>query len=47
MIPKIAKREGAFVIEVNPDETDLSALVDLSIRGQAGEILPELLRQER
>ena len=42
-IPLIANREGAFVIEINPQETDLTPLVDLSLRGAAGEILPELL----
>lgn len=43
MIPQIAKREGATVVEVNPEETELSPLVDVSLRGTAGEVLPRLL----
>ncbi len=39
----IAKSAGARVIEINPEETPLSAHVDLSLRGPAGEILPQLL----
>jgi NAD-dependent deacetylase len=38
----LAKRAGAMVIEINPDETPISASVDHSIRGFAGEILPQL-----
>lgn len=43
-LPMIARRGGALMIEVNPEETDLSALSDVSLRGKAGEILPELSR---
>jgi len=39
----IAKSAGARVIEINPDETPLSAHVDLSLRGLAGELLPQLI----
>ncbi len=46
MIPKIAKREGAFVIEINPEETELTASVDISVRGNAAEVLPTLLVKE-
>jgi NAD-dependent deacetylase len=38
-----AKHAGAVVIEVNPDETPLSAAVDYSVRGRAGDVLPQLL----
>jgi NAD-dependent deacetylase len=38
-----AKQAGAIVIEVNPDETPLSAAVDHSVRGRAGDVLPQLL----
>jgi NAD-dependent deacetylase len=38
-----AKLAGALVVEVNPDETPLSAEVDHTIRGRAGEVLPQLL----
>jgi len=43
-IPMIAKREGASVIEINPEATGLSPAVDLSIRGKAAEVLPGLLK---
>jgi NAD-dependent deacetylase len=39
----LAKQSGAKVIEVNPDETPLSSAVYYSIRGAAGEVLPQLL----
>jgi NAD-dependent deacetylase len=39
-----AKQAGAFVIEVNPDETPISAAVHDSIRGPAGEVLPQILQ---
>lgn len=38
-----AKLAGALVVEVNPDETPLSSEVDHTIRGRAGEVLPQLL----
>lgn len=34
-----AKRHGAFTVEINPDATDASGLVDLSIRGTAEDVL--------
>ncbi len=42
-LPLTAVRHGACVIEVNPDPTPISHLVDLSLQGKAGEILPALL----
>jgi NAD-dependent deacetylase len=42
-IPMIAKRGGATVIEINPEETELTASVDVSLRGKAAEVLPILL----
>jgi NAD-dependent deacetylase len=41
LIPR-ARQAGARVMEVNLEETPVSAQVDLSLRGKAGEILPEL-----
>ena len=38
----VAKRRGARVIEVNPDETPVSALCDATFRGKSGEVLPAL-----
>lgn len=42
MLPEIARQSGAFLVEVNPEETPLSAICDVSLRGKAGEILPRL-----
>ena len=42
-LPLMAKQHGAGVIEVNPDPTPLSRLVDVSLHGKAGEVLPALL----
>jgi NAD-dependent deacetylase len=43
--PLVAKQAGAFVIEVNMDPTPISSLVDVSLQGKAGEILPALLEK--
>jgi NAD-dependent deacetylase len=42
-IPLAAAQAGAFTIEVNPEETELSAHFDVSLRGPAGVVLPDLL----
>ena len=39
-LPLIAKRAGAIIIKVNPEETALSGQSDISLRGKAAEILP-------
>ena len=44
MLPEIALNSGATVIEINPEETPLTHLMTHSVRGQAGVVLPELLR---
>lgn len=41
-LTEIAKSNGAYLIEVNPEETPLSDYCDESLRGKAGEILPQL-----
>jgi NAD-dependent deacetylase len=41
-IPLAARRAGAFVVEVNPEETEITRHLDLSLRGPSGEILPRL-----
>jgi NAD-dependent deacetylase len=41
-IPQIAKRSGAFCIEVNPQETDLSGMFDICLRMNAVESIPKL-----
>lgn len=42
----IAKAAGAFVAEINLDPTPHSQLVDISIQGRAGEVLPQLLEPD-
>ena len=42
-LPLLARRAGARVIEVNAESTPLSPLVDASILGPAGALLPQLV----
>ncbi|GAB3384322.1 hypothetical protein GCM10027514_24820 [Azotobacter armeniacus] len=42
-LPFLAKRRGAFVVEINPQPTPLSRHADLCLHGPAGSILPSLL----
>lgn len=42
-LPALARRGGACVIEINPNETPLTAEADHSLRGPAGSVLPELV----
>ena len=42
LIP-FAKQAGAKVIEINPEPTAATAIVDCALHGAAGEILPQLL----
>lgn len=39
-LPEIARRAGAYVVEVNPEPTPLSDICDEVLMGKAGEILP-------
>jgi NAD-dependent deacetylase len=41
-LPLVAKHGGALVIEVNTAFTPISALVDATLLGRAGDVLPEL-----
>jgi len=43
LIP-LAKRQGVKVVEINPEETPYSDMVDCSLRGAAGEFLPKLVK---
>jgi NAD-dependent deacetylase len=45
-LAQLARHAGGYVVEVNPEETPLTALADEHHRGPAGEILPELFRAE-
>jgi NAD-dependent deacetylase len=42
-LPAQAQRAGALVVEVNPNETALSAAADYALRGPAGVVLPALV----
>ena len=41
--PVVAREQGAYVAEINPDTTGVTDAVDESIRGAAGEVLPALV----
>lgn len=42
-LPQIAKRAGAYVVEINIETTELSPIADEVILGKAGEILPQIV----
>lgn len=44
-LPLLAKRHGAFLVEVNPAPTPLTAHVDVALSGPAGQLLPQLVRE--
>jgi NAD-dependent deacetylase len=49
-LPVVAKRHGAILVEINPEETPLSGIADFSLAQPSGQVLPalvELLRQPR
>lgn len=41
-IPQLARESGAFVVEVNPNESELSEFADLVIRSPAASALPAI-----
>lgn len=44
-LPLIALRTGAYLIEINPEETALSVYANHWLHGKAGEILPALMHK--
>lgn len=44
-LPRYAQRAGAFIIEINPEETPLSSLADVVLRGKSGEILAKIVEE--
>lgn len=42
-LPYLARHQGAYLVEINPQPTPLSAHADLCLHGPAGEVLPALL----
>lgn len=44
MVPRLAKQNGAKIIEINPEPSSYTNdITDIFIQGRAGEILPELV----
>lgn len=41
----VARRNGAFTVEINPDVTPATGAVELALRGPAESVLPDLDRQ--
>ena len=41
-MPLIAKRSGAMLVEINPEDTPISEIYDVRMRGTATEMLTEL-----
>ena len=46
-LPTVAKRAGAYVVEVNPEPTPLTPAADEFLQGPAGTILPALVEAAR
>ncbi len=44
-LPMVAKQNGAYLIEINPDATPLTGITDETLHGHTGEILPEIWDQ--
>ncbi len=42
-LPQVARAEGAFVVEVNPEATPLTPRVQVSLRGTAAALVPALV----
>jgi len=42
-LPYLAKQHGAKILEVNPNQTPITEIADLSLQGQSAEILPGLV----
>ena len=42
-LPVVAKRHGAILVEINPDETPLTGLADYYFPAKSGELLPDLV----
>ncbi len=43
--PEMARRSGAHVVEVNPEETPISLQAHVFVKGTAGKTLPALIRK--
>lgn len=45
-LPRVALESGARIIEVNPESTELTPHAHASLRGLAGEILPQIISDQ-
>jgi NAD-dependent deacetylase len=43
-LPLMAKQQGAWLVEINPEPTPLTPSADLFLQGLSGEILPAIVR---
>jgi len=43
--PALARRAGAKIVEVNPEETSITPLCDVFVKGPAGKVLPILVEK--
>ncbi len=43
--PSVAKGHGAYLVEVNVDKTMISDIMDETLIGKSGEILPEIVKK--
>jgi NAD-dependent deacetylase len=43
-LPMIAKRHGAYLVEINIEPTPLTDMADSFMQGKSGEILPEIVK---
>ncbi len=41
----VAKSNGAFLVEVNIEETEASSVADVSLFGESGKVLPQIVEQ--
>ncbi len=44
-LPWLAARNGAKVVEVNPQPSEVSQTADILLRGPSGEVLPRLVEE--
>jgi NAD-dependent deacetylase len=44
-LPMMAKQAGAYLVEINPEETPLTERADEFVKGLSGQLLPMLLEQ--
>ena len=42
-LPELAKRSGAYIVEINPDETPITRIVDLYFPNSASDVLPKII----